>query len=197
MIVVVGPYDAGNHCHQLDQMFRQRARVFRDQLDWDVTVHQGLERDKFDDMSPVYILDVDGDDVRGSLRLLPTTGSTLSEEMFPQSVVAAPTIWECSRLCVEPTQGQIETATNLEGQVETATNLLIAVAELSVQRGIETIIANTQKNIMHLVKGIGFDVRVLDFADRFGDRVFLCSAPMGKETIERIKSRRKIKSRCL
>jgi len=183
MITIVEPYNVAEHRHHLDQMFRQRARVFRDQLGWDVTVNQDLERDKFDDMSPVYIIDVTGDEVCGSLRLLPTTGPTLSEEMFTRSVVNAPTIWELSRLCMQ--------------SVQIAINLLTAVAELSVQRGIETIIANTQRDVMNLVKSIGFDVKVLDYTDMFGERVFLCSAPMDKETIERIKSRRKIKSRCL
>jgi acyl homoserine lactone synthase len=47
---------------------------------------------------PVYIIDADGPIVRGSLRLLPTTGPTLSEETFSDTIpdgasLSAPAIW--------------------------------------------------------------------------------------------------------
>ena len=177
MIIVVEPYNAKDYRHHLDQMFRQRALVFYDRLRWDVKVHGGLERDRYDDMSPTYVLDVNGDVVNGSLRLLPTTWPTFSEELFPGEVMSHPSIWECSRLCV----------VDSSQQREVATKLLLAVAELSIQRGIETIIANVQKNVMYLVIRIGFDVELLDYTDRFSERVYLCSARMNRETIEKIK----------
>src|SRR5512139_3300848 len=86
-------------------MFRLRARVFAERLKWDVTVVDGKERDRFDDVGPVYLIHTDdaGREVRGSLRLLPTT---VPLEFFsdptPDAVhLSAPTIWKCTRFCVD------------------------------------------------------------------------------------------------
>jgi acyl homoserine lactone synthase len=186
-IVVVEPHNAPEHRHLLDEMFRLRAHVFHGRLRWDVGVTKDMERDRFDDLMPVYIIDADGPTVRGSLRLLPTTGPTLSEETFSDTIpdaaaLSAPTIWECSRLCV----GDYPART----QVEIAANLLIAVSKLCLRHGIETIIANTHIKIMRLCQRVGFDVEILGYTDRFGERVFLCSSDMSAVTVARIESRR-------
>ena len=173
-MIVVGNEDR----NLLDEMFRLRARVFHDRLHWGVDVVYGMERDMYDDLRPIYILDVDGSVVRGSLRLLPTTGSTFSELVFPSEMVSAPTIWECSRLCVDDSSNM----------ADVASNLLIAVGRLSVDRGIETIIASTYTHMVFLCRVIGFDVQVLGKTDRFGKRVFLCAARMDAETIDRIEN---------
>jgi N-acyl-L-homoserine lactone synthetase len=186
-IVVGEPHDAPEHRDLLDEMFRLRAHVFHDRLRWDVGVTDDMERDRFDDLMPVYIIDADGPTVRGSLRLLPTTGPTLSEETFSDTIpdaaaLSAPTIWECSRLCV----GDYPART----QVEIAANLLIAVGNLCVRHGIETIIANTHIKVVRLCQRVGFDVEILGHTDRFGERVFLCSSEMSAATVARIESRR-------
>jgi acyl homoserine lactone synthase len=82
MIVVVQEHNTREHADLIDQMFRLRARVFAERLKWDVTVIDGKERDRFDDLGPVYLIhtDEEGRTVRGSLRLLPTTGPTLLAE---------------------------------------------------------------------------------------------------------------------
>ena len=186
-IIVVEPHNAPEHRHLLDEMFRLRAHVFHGRLGWDVGVTDDMERDRFDDLMPVYIIDADGPTVRGSLRLLPTTGPTLSEETFSDTIpdaaaLSAPTIWECSRLCV----GEYPART----QVEIAANLLIAVGKLCLRHGIKTIIANTHIKIMRLCQRVGFDVEILGYTDRFGERVFLCSSEMNAATVARIESRR-------
>ena len=186
-IVVVEPHNAPEHRHLLDEMFRLRAHVFSGRLDWDVVVIDDMERDRFDDLMPVYIMDTDGPTVRGSLRLLPTTGPTLSEETFSDTIpdaaaLSAPTIWECSRLCIGDYPVRM--------QVEIAANLLIAVGKLCLRHGIETIIANTHIRIIRLCQRVGFDVEILGYTDRFGERVFLCSSEMTAATVTRIESRR-------
>ena len=40
-------------------MFRLRARVFADRLKWDVPVSDGMERDRYDDEGPVYLIYTD------------------------------------------------------------------------------------------------------------------------------------------
>jgi len=189
MIVVVEPHNAAEHRHLIDEMFRLRARVFHGRLGWDIGGAGDLERDRFDDFMPVYVIDADGRTVRGSLRLLPTTGPTLSAETFSDTVpdaaaLSSPTIWECSRLCVDDYQ--------VRTQVEILANLLIAVGHLCLRHGIETIIANTQRKIVRLCHFVGFDVEILGYTDKFGERVFLCSCEMGVDMITKIESRRRI-----
>ncbi len=108
MIVVVEKSTAHRYANLLDKMFRQRARFFHDRLNWEVQVTDGKERDRYDDEGPVYIIYTDDllGEVKGSLRLLPTTGPTLAADVFsdtlPDAVhLSAPTIWECSRFCLD------------------------------------------------------------------------------------------------
>jgi acyl homoserine lactone synthase len=188
MIVVVEPHNVAEHRHLLDEMFRLRALVFHGRLGWDVGVAHDMERDRFDDLMPVYVIDADGRKVRGSLRLLPTTGPTLSAETFSDTMpdaaaLSAPTIWECSRLCVDDYQ--------VRTQVEIVGNLSIALGQLCLRHGIKTIIANTHRKIVRLCQFVGLDVEILGYTDRFGERVFLCSCEMGVEMIAKIEWRRR------
>jgi len=108
MIVVLEQYNTYKYSHLIDEMFRLRARIFRDRLNWDVEVTDGKERDRYDDEQPVYIIHSDNGarEVKGSLRLLPTTGPTLLADIFsdtlPDAVnLSAPSIWECTRFCLD------------------------------------------------------------------------------------------------
>jgi acyl homoserine lactone synthase len=91
----------------LGEMFRLRARVFSGRLGWDVSVVDGIERDQYDDLEPVYILQRDRDErVCGCVRLLPTTGPTMLRDMFPQLLRDAPMpwgprVWETSRFAID------------------------------------------------------------------------------------------------
>src|SRR5215212_7119843 len=108
MIVVVESNNREKHSELLKDMFRLRARVFVEKLKWDVPVVDGMERDRFDDEDPVYIIysDAAGHKAKASLRLLPTTGPTLLSEAFADTLpdaasLSSPFIWECTRFCVD------------------------------------------------------------------------------------------------
>ena len=108
-------------------MHRLRRRVFRDRLDWKVSVSDGLEIDQYDALTPTYLLGVDRRDVVGCVRLLPTTGPNMLADTFPVLLDgrAAPKnvrIWESSRFCVD-TQNVAATA---ENGLKEATFLLFA-----------------------------------------------------------------------
>src|SRR3954470_16574010 len=106
MIIVVDRHNSREHGQLVRDMFRLRARIFGDRLRWNVHVIDGMERDRFDDENPLYVIDADAAGiVQGSLRLLPTTGPTLFREVFAATTADAaalcsPTIWECTRFCV-------------------------------------------------------------------------------------------------
>lgn len=100
--------DQPGYRHVLDNMHRDRKRVFVDLLKWDVPVIDGqFEVDQFDTDEAVYLIAAEDDGRhRGSVRLLPTTGPHLLGAIFPQlcekGVPTGPDIWELSRGCFSP-----------------------------------------------------------------------------------------------
>jgi N-acyl-L-homoserine lactone synthetase len=190
MIVVVEPHNAEKHADLLEQMFRMRARIFHDHLGWDVVVDDGKERDRYDEQSPVYILYTDdgGRTVKGSLRLLPTTGPTLVADFFSDTLpdaasLMAPTIWECTRFCLDENIWQ----KNKEEIVFASTVLLVALGDLALRAGIESIIGNFDAAALHLWRRIGCEVEVLGSTSRYGRPVYLGLHPISETIIGRIK----------
>ena len=194
MIVVVEPHNAEKHGHLLEQMFRMRARIFHDHLGWDVVVKDGMERDKYDEQSPVYIIytDEDGHRVKGSLRLLPTTGPTLVADFFSDTLpdaasLMAPTIWECTRFCLDDDVWE----KNKEEILFASTVLLVALGDLALRAGIESVIGNFDAAALHLWRRIGCEVEILGSTSRYGRPVYLGLHPISETVISRIKKKLK------
>ena len=88
-------------------MHRQRYRVFKERLGWDVDGTDGEERDRYDDLGPTYILGFDeAGRLISSWRLLPTTGPNMLRDEFSvvlegEAAPCDPKIWECSRFVVD------------------------------------------------------------------------------------------------
>lgn len=193
MIVVLEQHNAHKYPYLIDEMFRLRARIFRDRLNWDVQVTDGHERDKYDDEQPVYIIysDDEAREVIGSLRLLPTTGPTLLADVFsdtlPDAVhLSAPTIWECTRFCLDDKlldRGQ-------QHEILFASAVLLeAVGEVALRAGIESIIGNFDAPMLRLYRRIGCEVEVLGSTSRYGLPVYLGLHPISEPIIRRIKAK--------
>lgn len=107
MIEVLAPGRGTDTEAKLTEVFRLRHRVFRERLGWKVNSNGGLERDRFDDLGPVYLLARDDDGLLvGTWRLLPTTGDYMLKSVFPQLLEDAPApakedLWETSRFAVD------------------------------------------------------------------------------------------------
>ena len=163
MIITLSQDDRIEHPALFDQMFQSRAAVFHDRLGWDVVVKDGHEIDRYDEEAdPVYLLDVDeNQQVRGSLRLLATTGPTMLRSelrhFFDNDVdVTAPTIWECTRFCVPPILGR--SAQDL-GIV--SAELLIGLCELCLASGIEFVVGVYDTPMTRIYARIGWCPEVL------------------------------------
>jgi acyl homoserine lactone synthase len=146
-------------------MHRLRRRVFRDRLDWEVSVSNGLEIDQYDALTPTYLLGVDQRDVVGCVRLLPTTGPNMLADTFPVLLDgrAAPKtakIWESSRFCVD-TQNMGATA---EGGLKEATFLLFAaMIEWAQQYELQAIATVTDLSMERILRRAGWHL------DRLGE----------------------------
>jgi acyl homoserine lactone synthase len=146
-------------------MHRLRRRVFKDRLDWTVSVSDGLEADQYDNLSPIYLLGVDRQDVVGCARLLPTTGRNMLADTFPVLLDgrAAPTstrIWESSRFCVD-TKNVDAAAPN--GLREATFLLFAAMIEWGQQHDLQAIATVTDLRMERILRRAGWGL------DRLGE----------------------------
>ncbi len=105
-------YVYGHDLHQFpllrDTMFRDRADQFGTRLGWQVRVDEaGEEHDEYDAMNPLYVIWQNADGTHGgSMRFLPTVGSTMVNDHFGHLTdgvrIESPLIWECTRFCLAP-----------------------------------------------------------------------------------------------
>ena len=139
-------------------MHRLRGRVFKERLDWDVAVSDGLEIDQYDTFNPTYLLALEQGDVVGCVRLLPTTGRNMLADTFPVLLDgnAAPKtarIWESSRFCVD-TKSVAATA---ENRLRKATFLLFAgMIEWGQQHHLQAIATVTDLRMERILRRAGW-----------------------------------------
>lgn len=107
MIRLIHAHDRPYFPREMDAMHQIRRKVFHDRMGWDVSVIRHWEIDGFDALDPLYMLSVDGSGrIVGSLRLLPTTGLTMVNDVFSELLpdgkpIESPLIWESSRFSVD------------------------------------------------------------------------------------------------
>lgn len=107
MLVVAHEAERSTFGDLFDQMYQLRARQFALRRGWRVEVNDGRERDRFDDLNPLYICVASEEgQLLASLRLLPTTGPHMLSDVFPEvmgeaGVIRHPLILESSRFCVD------------------------------------------------------------------------------------------------
>ncbi len=107
MIRLVQGHQRSAFPREMDAMHRLRRKVFHDRMGWDVAVIRQWEIDGFDVLDPLYVLSVDQNNrVVGTLRLLPTTGFTMINDVFNELLpdnmpIVSPLIWESSRFAVD------------------------------------------------------------------------------------------------
>ena len=108
MMQLIAPRHYAEFSSAIAEMHRLRFRIFKERLGWEVHAENGIERDRFDALEPVYLLHRGNDDrIQGCVRLLPSTGPTMLRDVFPQLLdgnrcPADLRIWESSRFALEP-----------------------------------------------------------------------------------------------
>ena len=181
MFITLQAHQYDEYRHLLDQMFRLRKRVFHDELKWDVRVNMGMERDGYDDLSPVYLMWVsdDAETLYGCMRLMPTTGPTLLYDVFRRTFPEAaglisPGIWEATRTCIDAPR----VARDFPGtdQARGFGLLCLAAAECAVQHGIHTVLSNYEPQMKRIYMRSGARISELGRADGYGLRPVCCGA---------------------
>ena len=171
MIILVQGIDYDTHSIILDEMFQLRAKVFADRLGWDVSVKNGIERDRFDEINPLYLLSIGGQgQLNGSLRLLPTTGPNMLSDVFSQILkdgddVRSPLIWESSRFCVSADAGAERCDNRLN---YTTGELLAGLCEVGMMAGLQSIVTVYDARIKRVVRIAGCEGIEIGTPTKFG-----------------------------
>ena len=172
MIILVNGNDQSKYNYLTNRMFNIRAKVFHERLGWDVKVENGLERDRFDDANPLYLISVDdvSGNVRGSLRLLPTTGPNMLRDVFPVllpdgEVVESATIWESSRFSMEPGAETPEPGRLLS---YVTGELLAAIEEVGLLAGLTEVVSVFDARMVRIFRSAGCPALIIGKPQRIG-----------------------------
>ncbi len=159
MMYMISPKNFGECIHEIQEMHRLRYRVFKERLNWDVEVSGDLEIDRFDALSPTYLVHKGHDGrVQGCVRLLPTTGPTMLGETFPallggNPMPQNPRIWESSRFCLD-TAAHPPKATR--GVSPGFCELCSGMIEFGLSRGLTHIVTVTDLRVERLARTAGW-----------------------------------------
>jgi len=172
MMVLIQGSQADQYPELIDQMHRLRARVFSNRLGWAVVDENGWERDKFDDLNPLYALSVDAAGrIVGTFRLLQTTGPTMLAEVFsaclpPGMVIRSPLVWESTRFCVDT---DLARERGEHGLTEVTAELLSSLLEIGVYAGLDHIVTVIDVRMERILRRAGCPVERLADPVRIGD----------------------------
>ena len=151
-------------------MHSLRRRVFKDRLDWTVSVSAGLETDHYDLLASNYLLVLERRAVIGCVRLLPTTGANMLANTFSvlldgRPAPASARIWESSRFCVDNQKIDAMAGNGLR----LATYLLFAaMIEWGRHRGLEAIATVTDLRMERILRRAGWGLARLGEPHQIG-----------------------------
>ena len=175
MIITVEGVDRDRHPALIDEMFRMRAAVFADRLEWDVAVTDGREIDRFDREDPLYLLAVDqeAETLCGAVRLLPTTGPNMLRDVFPVLVPGgapeSPLIWESSRFAINPVAFSASDRAQANHIVNRTTiELLCGIVEVCQRTGVEHIVSVFDARMARIFRSIDCAFEVIGTPTRIG-----------------------------
>ncbi|WP_307426343.1 acyl-homoserine-lactone synthase [Labrys monachus] len=171
MIEIIQSSDRHLHAETLDAIYRMRASVFKDRLNWDVRVENGREIDRFDDCDPLYLVSRNQETgrVEGGLRLLPTTGPNMLRDVFSVllpdgEVVESPLIWESSRFAIDP-----NLATDGSRRLHAVTTeLLCGIVEVGLLAGIDFVVSVYDARMARIFKLANCPADIIGVPTRIG-----------------------------
>ena len=142
----------------LRQMYQLRHRIFNESLRWDVVSSNGMERDTYDAMNPIYCLCQDDKGrVVGCWRLMQTVAPYLLKDVFPNLLgghapPSSPSVWEGSRFayCADN-----DPNLSFNGVQEATSRLIAALLETGLRYGLERIVAVSEVRFERVLKRSG------------------------------------------
>lgn len=193
MLQLITPSHFQDCADDLAEMHRIRFRVFKGRLEWDVEIDGDMERDKFDALGAVYILQRDSAGrVCGCVRLLPSTGPTMLQDVFPALLAGDPmpndpAVWETSRFALDIP----ETCPKGAGGIAVYTYELFAgIVEFSLSHGIREIITVTDARLERILRRANWPLKRLGQSLRIGDTLAVAgTVDISVDVLNRLRSR--------
>lgn len=172
MMYLISQSHRGGECSRdLEDLFRLRYRVFKERLKWDVECHDGMERDRFDDLSPVYLAyKGESGAIEGCIRLLPTTGPNMLRDVFTSLLdgvpaPCSPKVWESSRFSLDT-----KSTDKSKVRLTRATHELFAgMIEFGLMWGLSNIVTVTDLRVERILRRAGWPLRRIGVVQRIGD----------------------------
>jgi N-acyl-L-homoserine lactone synthetase len=172
MIRLVAGSHRADFPREIAQMHEIRKRTFHDRLRWQVKTLRSWEIDEFDALNPLYLLSMDDhNNVRGSLRLLPTTGPNMLADVFPELLgdgmhIESATIWESSRFSVDQ-EAASERSDNLLNR--TTGELLTGIVEVGLLAGLTEVVSVYDAMFARILKRANCAAELIGKPARLGD----------------------------
>ena len=191
MIRLLTGAQRADHAAAFEHMFRDRKRVFVDQLGWQLPMAEATrETDQFDTDRAVYLLALAPGSAQhlGSVRLLPSTAPHLMGDVFPDlcpgGVPIGTTIWEASRLCASPDVRDARTVLGVHRR------LALGMIEFALQMGIETYTCVTESRHVAALLSAGWAVEPLSLPTlREGSLIEALAIRIEPSTLHRVRAR--------
>ncbi|SDX13040.1 acyl homoserine lactone synthase [Ruegeria halocynthiae] len=165
-------------------MFRDRADQFKTRLGWDVKINEkGEERDQYDDLNPLYIIWEEADGSHGgSMRILPTTGPVMVNDIFGHLTggkpIHSPLIWEVTRFCLSRT-----------ASAHTAGAIMLSGGEVMEGFGLTHIAGVFDARMIRIYRMIGSSPVVLGCEGSGRDQISVGLWPYSAEDCNRVSAR--------
>src|SRR5215813_4347203 len=175
-VIALSQRQFGLNLDLLAAMFRLRRRVFKERLDWTVSVSGDLELDIYDALNPTYLVMVSGDrEVVGCVRLLPTTGPTMLADTFPQLLTGerpprSNRIFESSRFCVDTA---LAAEVSGSGLSRATFILFAAMIESLALLNADSIVTVTDTRMERILRRAGWPLERLAPPQRVGESMAL------------------------
>ncbi len=172
MIRLISGSHRADFPQEIAQMHEIRKRTFCDRLHWQVKTLRSWEIDEFDALNPLYLISIGPDGaVRGSLRLLPTTGPNMLADVFPELLpdglrIESATIWESSRFSVDGAAA-LERSENLLNV--TTGELLAGIVEVGLLAGLTEVVSVYDAMFARILKRANCAAELIGKPTRIGD----------------------------
>jgi len=192
VFLLIQPHQYDRYAGLLEQSFRLRKRVFHDCLGWQVDVHHGLERDAYDGLGAVYLVWCDEDEhhLYGTVRLMPTTGPTLLQDVFRRTFagknLVSPVAWEGTRMCLDA--DLLKKSQPALSPSRAFGLLLLALFECAFAHGIKTLVSNYEPPMERVYRRAGLRVKEIGRADGYGRLPVCCGVfTVSAETLQQMR----------
>jgi acyl-homoserine lactone synthase len=187
-IHIVAAENIGSYAEAMEQAYRLRHNVFVEEMGWsDLRRPDGREIDQFDDGRALHMLYLDGNQLVGYQRMLPSMRPHLLSSVMPHlcdgDFPVGPHIWEWTRYCVTKEHRDRGRLLSPAGNL-----LLSAIVEWGLENGVSKIIIEMNPIWLLRLVQLHFRVTPLGIPQEAGkDSIVAVTAAFDARTLARLR----------